>query len=73
MNDLLHSSQFIVTAAIFAAALVVISILAWRERRPRETLNPPLLPSTPILLLAGIVAMLALVHLMNLAGLHTGR
>jgi hypothetical protein len=30
-------------------------------------------PATPVMLFSGIVALLALVHLVNLLGVHTGR
>jgi hypothetical protein len=62
-----------ITCGLLAAGLVVVAAMVWLERRPRQTLDPLLLPTTPIMFAGGLVAMLALVHLLNLAGVHTGR
>ena len=43
------------------------------EKRPRNDLNPRLIPTTPVLIASGFVALLAFIHLINLVGLHTGR
>lgn len=67
------STQFILTIIVFAAALALIARMVILERRPRDNLNPRLLPTTPIIIAGGFVAILALVHLINLAGIHTGR
>lgn len=72
-EELLTSANFLITFAIAVAALVVIGIIAWRERRPRYSLNPGLLPPTPVIIFSGIVALLAIVHLLNLLGVQTGR
>ncbi|MBL8791389.1 MAG: hypothetical protein JNM45_12920 [Rhizobiales bacterium] len=61
------------TFALFAASVAGLGSLAWLEKRPRDKLQPRLLPTTPLMLVAGFVALLALVHLVNLAGVHTGR
>jgi hypothetical protein len=47
--------------------------MAWLERRPRTSLDPLLVPTTPIMFGGGVLALLALVHLVNMAGIHTGR
>ncbi len=70
---LLTSPNFLITAAIAFGAITVVGLMSWRERRPRTDLTPSLLPSTPLILFGGIVALLALVHLVNLLGVHTGR
>lgn len=72
-KELLISANFLITFAIAAGALAVIGIVAWRERQPRHNLNPGLLPPAPVILFSGIVALLAIVHLVNLLGVHTGR
>lgn len=72
-QELLTSANFLITLAVAVAALAVIGIIAWRERRPRHSLNPGLLPPMPVILFSGIVALLALVHLVNLLGVQTGR
>jgi hypothetical protein len=66
-------TEFWITLAIFAASAVIIGLMAWLERRPRTDFSPRLIPTTPILLVFGFVGLLALVHLLNLWGIHTGR
>ena len=65
--------QFILTALILVAALSAIVWMIILEKRPRTDLNPRLVPTTTILFIRGFIALLALIHLVNLAGLHTGR
>jgi hypothetical protein len=65
--------EFITTFVIFLACLAGVGALAWLEKRPRVNLQPRLLPTTPLMLAAGFVGLLALVHMLNLAGVHTGR
>jgi hypothetical protein len=73
MPEALSSPDVWITLAILAAGAGLAGLMAWLERRPRPSLNPRLLPTTPFLLAGGLVAILALVHLMNLWGVHTGR
>jgi hypothetical protein len=73
MQNLLSSQQFIITGAVFLAAAGGFAGLAINDRRPRESLNPSMVPTTPLMLLTGIAALLALVHLVNLLGVTTGR
>ena len=65
--------NLVLTGLIFLAALALIIRMVIIERRPRSNLNPRLIPTTPVLIISGFVALLALVHLANLVGLHTGR
>ena len=73
MPNLPLTPEFIVTFLVFATCLGVVGLLAWLEKRPRATLQPRLFPTTPVMLVVGFVGLLALVHLVNLAGVHTGR
>ncbi len=72
-RELLTSGNFLITLAIAVAAMTVVGVVVWRERRPRQSLNPSLVPATPLLLFSGTVALLAIVHLVNLLGVQTGR
>jgi hypothetical protein len=63
----------IVTTVAMLAAMAVVAGMIVLERRKRVDLQPSLIPTTPILLGSGLVAILALVHLLNLYGIHTGR
>ncbi|WP_119392003.1 hypothetical protein [Taklimakanibacter lacteus] len=65
--------QFYLTAFVFLAALLVVARMVIIEKRPRTDLNPRLIPTTPVLIASGFVALLALIHLVNLIGIHTGR
>ncbi len=73
MPSLPLTPEFIVTFIVFLACLTGVGSLAWLEKRPRDSLSPRLLPTTPLMLVVGFVGILALVHLVNLAGVHTGR
>jgi len=48
-------------------------LMAILERRPRKDLNPRLIPTTPVMFAGVLIGLLALVHLLNLSGIHTGR
>ena len=69
----LDPTEFWLTLGAFLACAAIVGLMAWLELRPRYSLNPRLLPTTPILLVFGFVGLLALVHLLNLYGIHTGR
>jgi hypothetical protein len=57
-----------VTGAVFLAAAGSFAGLTIWDRRPRESLNPPLLPTIPMLFITGTVAFLALVLLVHEIG-----
>ena len=72
MTELLNNSEFVITLAIFLVSASVIGYMSWLERRPRKSLSPRLIPTTPVILVFGFVGLLALVHLANLYGIQTG-
>jgi uncharacterized iron-regulated membrane protein len=65
--------EFYVTAAIFVLAIAFAGIMAWVERRPRTALSPRLIPTTPLLLAAVLLAVLAGSHLLSMWGIEHGR
>lgn len=67
------TAEFIVTFTVFILACSGLGWLLWLERKPRHSLAPRLLPTTPLLIISGMTAILALVHVINLLGIHTGR
>jgi hypothetical protein len=69
----LGSVEFWTTLAALTAGLALAGLMAWLERRPRQSLNPRLIPTTPFLFAGTLLAILAFVHLLNLLGVHTGR
>ena len=62
-----------ITLGVLLLSVAVIAYMARLERRPRETLEPRLIPTTPMIFLFAFIGLLALVHLANLYGIHTGR
>jgi hypothetical protein len=69
----LNPAELWITIAVLAASIAVVIWMVLLERQPRESFAPRLVPTTPILLIFGFIGLLALVHLLNLYGIHTGR
>jgi hypothetical protein len=67
------SLNFWITIAILFLCGGLIAYLVRLERQPRKRLEPRLIPTTPAIIVLGFVALVALVHLANLYGIHTGR
>ncbi len=65
--------EFYLTAAAFGLAILFAGLMAWVERRPRAALSPRLIPTTPLLLIAVLVAVLAGSHLLSMWGIEHGR
>ena len=60
-------------AALFAAA-VIAALFGWLgARKPDPSRGPRLAPYRFLMLAFAAVAVLMVVHLVNLAGVHTGR
>jgi hypothetical protein len=72
MQNIFSSQPFMVTTAVFLTAAGSFAGLALKDRRPRDSLNPSLVPTTPLMLVAGIIALLSLVVLLNLLKLQPG-
>ncbi len=73
MPSNLDPLEFWLTSGVFLIAVSIVALMAWLEKRPRADFNPRLVPTTPILLVSGFIGLLALVHLLNLWGIQTGR
>ncbi len=73
MPDSPYSTELWLTILALLASAAIVVTMAWLERRPRQSLAPRLIPTTPILLLGAGIGLLALIHLLNLWGIHTGR
>ena len=67
------SLEITTTTAILAGAAGLAGTMVWVEHRPRDLAKPRLFPTTPVLFLSMIAALLALIHLINLLGYQTGR
>ena len=56
-----------------ALGLALIAVMVWIEKRPRKTLDPRLVPTTPFMFLGAFICLVAVVHIVNTFGIHTGR
>lgn len=65
--------ELVITAGALLTGIGLVAGMVILERRPRTSLNPRMIPTTPVLLLGALIAILAIVHLVNLYGVHTGR
>jgi hypothetical protein len=61
------------TFGALALGTSVVGLMVWLERRPRKSLDPNLVPTTPFMFIGAFVSLIAVVHLVNLYGVHTGR
>ena len=56
-----------------ALGLGLVAIMTWIERRPRKSLDPRMVPTTPLMFLGVFICLIAVVHIVNTLGIHTGR
>ena len=56
-----------------ALGLALVAIMTWIERRPRKSLDPRMVPTTPLMFLGVFICLVAVVHIVNTLGIHTGR
>ena len=68
-----NPTELWITIAIMLAGFGLMGGMAWLERRPRQSFDPLPVPTTPLLLVGVLIGLLAVVHLFNLWGIHTGR
>jgi hypothetical protein len=64
------------TGLTLLALLIGAALAGWAvflERRPKHSFKPDLVPTTPVMFLGLMIAMFAIVHAVNLMGVHTGR
>jgi hypothetical protein len=56
-----------------AFGMGLVGFMAWLEKRPRKSLNPRMVPTTPLMFLGAFICLIAVVHIVNTFGIHTGR
>ena len=56
-----------------ALGLALVATMVWIEKRPRKSLDPRLVPTTPIMFVGAFICLVALVHIVNIYGIHTGK
>lgn len=62
-----------ITIAALAVCVGIFALGSWIMSRPADPLKPRLIPWRTLILIAGVAGILALVHLVNLFGITTGR
>lgn len=60
------------TLVVLALAAGLFGYGSWRAAQPADPLRPRMIPWRPVIITAGMVGLLMLVHLVNLAGVSTG-
>jgi hypothetical protein len=68
-----NTIELTITGGALLVGLVLVAAMAWVERRPRKSINPSLIPTTPLMFMGAFVCLVAVVHLVNLSGIQTGR
>ncbi len=61
------------TIGIFVAAMAVVAFARYQDERDRPFGEVSLVPWTSIMIIASVVALLMVVHAVNLMGVKTGR
>ncbi|MFO0990976.1 MAG: hypothetical protein U1E67_03480 [Hyphomicrobiales bacterium] len=64
------STETIVTAIAFVLGLALVAYAAIAERRPRTSLNPRLIPTTPLMFIGVVMILLSLLHFATIAGVQ---
>jgi uncharacterized iron-regulated membrane protein len=59
-----------ITIALLTAGLAISGAMIWLERRPRKNLDVRTMPTTPLLMVGVVMALVAAVHLLSLLGKH---
>jgi hypothetical protein len=67
------SLNFWITIAVLFGSGGIMAMMIRAERRPRKSLEPRMIPTTPVIIIFAFIGLLALVHLANMYGIHTGR
>ncbi len=65
--------ELAITGGALLAGLALVAATVWVERHPRKSINPSLIPTTPLMFVGAFICLVAVVHLVNLSGIHTGR
>jgi hypothetical protein len=64
--NIMFTIEFWVTLAFLAGGAVFVGLMVWLEKRPKTRLQPHMLPTTLIMVLSALVALVAGFHLIDL-------
>jgi hypothetical protein len=64
------TTDFWVTSSVLAASAGIVGWMAWIEKKPKTELQPRLFPTTLVILIAGLAALMALFHMTDLLKPH---
>jgi uncharacterized iron-regulated membrane protein len=64
------TTDFWVTLSFLAVGASIVGAMTWLERQPKTKLEPRLLPTTFIMLIGGLIALMALFHLVDVLKPH---
>jgi amino acid transporter len=67
------SLNFWITITVLFGSVGIMALMIRAERQPRKSLEPRMIPTTPVIIIFAFIGLLALVHLVNMYGIHTGR
>jgi len=67
------SPDFALTLAVAGLFSGLFALASHRAALPADPLRPRLVPWRPVIVASGFAALIALAHLINLAGVQTGR
>jgi hypothetical protein len=62
----MFTTDFWVTAAFLLGGASIAGLMTWIEKRPKTKLEPILFPTTFVMLIAGLAALMALFHMVDL-------
>jgi hypothetical protein len=63
-------TETLITAVALVAGMGLLAYGAIAERRPRTSLNPRLIPTTPLMFAGIIIILLALLHFATIFGIQ---
>jgi hypothetical protein len=70
MLDKVLTPDFFISLVAFAVFAGLALYMRRQHSKPRDTLKPPLVPYTPVMLVCTFLALMSIIHLLTVLGLH---
>jgi hypothetical protein len=64
--NIMFTFEFWVTLAVLSGGAATVGLMTWLEKRPKTQLQPRLFPTTLVMVLAALVAIMAGFHVIDL-------